>query len=84
MRVCVTKIFNQCTVNLINGEEIISGSQRVHEPDILTKRSKECGIDVNTTSTYLDSFNFVYFLIGLEDFIPNFVLKRIELMVSSL
>ena len=45
------------------GEEIISGAQRVHEPEFLTKRAKECGIDVNTISTYIDSFRFVYDLI---------------------
>lgn len=87
MRVCdtsVTKIFNQCTVNSINDEEIISRSRRVHEPELLTKRSKECGIDFNTISTYIDSFRFVYFPMGSEDFIPNFILKCIELMLSSL
>lgn len=42
----------------IRGEEIISGAQRVHEPEFLTKRAKECGIDVNTISTYIDSFRW--------------------------
>uniref|UniRef100_A0A0D6R6A2 aspartate--tRNA ligase n=1 Tax=Araucaria cunninghamii TaxID=56994 RepID=A0A0D6R6A2_ARACU len=42
----------------IRGEEIISGAQRVHDPEILTKRAKECGIDVNTISTYIDSFRW--------------------------
>lgn len=38
------------------GEEIISGAQRVHVPELLTKRAEECGIDVKTISTYIDSF----------------------------
>ncbi|GLJ17295.1 hypothetical protein SUGI_0300190 [Cryptomeria japonica] len=42
----------------IRGEEIISGAQRVHDPELLTKRAKECGIDVNTISTYIDSFRW--------------------------
>jgi len=42
----------------IRGEEIISGAQRVHEPEFLTKRAKELGIDVNTISTYIDSFRW--------------------------
>eukprot|EP00897_Mesotaenium_endlicherianum_P000974 jgi/Mesen1/10878/ME000093S10397 len=29
----------------IRGEEIISGAQRVHEPELLAKRAGECGID---------------------------------------
>ncbi|KAH9330030.1 hypothetical protein KI387_002138, partial [Taxus chinensis] len=42
----------------IRGEEIISGAQRVHNPELLTKRAKDCGIDVNTISTYIDSFRW--------------------------
>ncbi|XP_058222323.1 aspartate--tRNA ligase 2, cytoplasmic-like [Rhododendron vialii] len=40
----------------IRGEEIISGAQRVHLPDLLTTRAEACGIDVKTISTYVDSF----------------------------
>eukprot|EP00850_Spirogloea_muscicola_P019839 SM000200S05829 [mRNA] locus=s200:229171:233555:+ [translate_table: standard] len=32
----------------IRGEEIISGAQRIHEPQLLTKRAEECGIDVES------------------------------------
>ncbi|KAL9689055.1 hypothetical protein QQ045_033484 [Rhodiola kirilowii] len=42
----------------IRGEEIISGSQRLHEPERLTERAKECGIDVSTIATYIDSFRY--------------------------
>ncbi|KAL5699733.1 aspartate--tRNA ligase [Ranunculus cassubicifolius] len=42
----------------IRGEEIISGAQRVHDPELLEIRAKECGIDVKTISTYIDSFRY--------------------------
>uniref|UniRef100_A0A7N0U771 aspartate--tRNA ligase n=1 Tax=Kalanchoe fedtschenkoi TaxID=63787 RepID=A0A7N0U771_KALFE len=42
----------------IRGEEIISGAQRLHEPQRLTERAKACGIDVSTISTYIDSFRY--------------------------
>ncbi|GJN40092.1 hypothetical protein PR202_gb29260 [Eleusine coracana subsp. coracana] len=42
----------------IRGEEIISGAQRVHTPELLTKRATECGIDVNTISSYIESFSY--------------------------
>ena len=38
------------------GEEIMSGGQRVHVPEVMEKRARECGIDVKTISTYIDSF----------------------------
>ncbi|KAI3468450.1 hypothetical protein Pfo_025113 [Paulownia fortunei] len=42
----------------IRGEEIISGAQRVHVPELLTERAQACGIDVRTISTYIDSFRY--------------------------
>ncbi|KAE9606356.1 putative aspartate--tRNA ligase [Lupinus albus] len=42
----------------IRGEEIISGAQRVHKPDLLEERAVACGIDVKTISTYIDSFRY--------------------------
>ncbi|XP_057987434.1 aspartate--tRNA ligase 2, cytoplasmic-like isoform X1 [Hevea brasiliensis] len=42
----------------ISGEEIISGAQRVHVPELLEERAKACGIDVNTITTYIDSFRY--------------------------
>ena len=41
------------------GEEIISGAQRIHTPELLTKRATECGIDVSTISAYIESFRYV-------------------------
>ncbi|KAF4367227.1 hypothetical protein G4B88_026734 [Cannabis sativa] len=42
----------------IRGEEIISGAQRVHVPELLAERAQGCGIDVKTISTYIDSFRY--------------------------
>ncbi|XP_021277567.1 aspartate--tRNA ligase 2, cytoplasmic [Herrania umbratica] len=42
----------------IRGEEIISGAQRIHVPEFLAERAQACGIDVNTISTYIDSFRY--------------------------
>lgn len=42
----------------IRGEEIISGAQRIHDPELLTKRATECGIDVKSLTTYIDSFRY--------------------------
>jgi nondiscriminating aspartyl-tRNA synthetase len=42
----------------IRGEEIISGAQRVHTPELLRKRAIECGIDASTISSYIESFSF--------------------------
>ncbi|KAJ6331667.1 hypothetical protein OIU76_010119 [Salix suchowensis] len=42
----------------IRGEEIISGAQRVHAPELLAERAQACGIDVSTISTYIDSFRY--------------------------
>ncbi|GER32714.1 aspartate--tRNA ligase [Striga asiatica] len=58
---------------LLAGEEIISGAQRVHVPELLTERAQACGIDVETEaiSTYIDSFRYGApphggFVVGLE------------------
>jgi aspartyl-tRNA synthetase len=41
-----------------SGEEIISGAQRVHDPELLTSQAKARGIDVNTIANYIDSFRY--------------------------
>ena len=41
---------------MYEGEEIISGAQRVHVPEFLSSRAEACGIDVATISSYIDSF----------------------------
>lgn len=42
----------------IRGEEIISGAQRVHMPELLESRATSLGIDVKTISSYIDSFRY--------------------------
>ncbi|KAL3651950.1 Aspartate--tRNA ligase 2, cytoplasmic [Castilleja foliolosa] len=42
----------------IRGEEIISGAQRVHVPELLTERALSLGIDVKSISTYIDAFRY--------------------------
>ncbi|XP_074302986.1 aspartate--tRNA ligase 2, cytoplasmic-like [Silene latifolia] len=42
----------------LRGEEIISGGQRIHDPVLLEERAKACGIDVDSISSYLDSFKY--------------------------
>lgn len=40
----------------IRGEEITSGSQRVHDPVILAKRAQESGIPLETIQPYINAF----------------------------
>lgn len=40
----------------IRGQEIVSGAQRVHEPDLLEERAKAWGINVNDIEDYINSF----------------------------
>jgi aspartyl-tRNA synthetase len=42
----------------MRGEEIISGAQRIHEPELLTKRAQECGIKVETIKDYIEAFKY--------------------------
>lgn len=42
----------------MRGEEIISGAQRIHEPEYLAQRAAECGIEVSGIQDYIDSFRF--------------------------
>lgn len=40
----------------IRGQEIVSGAQRVHEPDLLEERAKAWGINVKDIEDYINSF----------------------------
>ena len=40
----------------IRGQEILSGAQRVHEPELILERARSWGIDVETIASYVDSF----------------------------
>jgi len=55
----------------MRGEEITSGAQRIHDPELLAKRAVECGIKVDTIKDYIESFKYGAFPhggvgIGLE------------------
>ena len=40
----------------IRGQEILSGAQRIHDPELLIARAKEHGIPYATIASYVDSF----------------------------
>jgi len=40
------------------GIELCSGGQRVHNPELLSKRIKECGLDPKDFKFYIDSFKY--------------------------
>jgi aspartyl-tRNA synthetase len=42
----------------IRGEEILSGAQRIHEPEFLSERALHHGIQLDTIKSYIDSFRF--------------------------
>lgn len=42
----------------IRGEEICSGSQRIHDPQLLETNAKSYGIDTKTIQAYIDSFKY--------------------------
>ncbi|MEW5296938.1 MAG: hypothetical protein WDW36_000183 [Sanguina aurantia] len=42
----------------IRGNEIISGAQRVHDPELLVERAGACGVLVETVQTYIDAFKY--------------------------
>lgn len=42
----------------MRGEEITSGSQRIHDPKFLEQRAKECGIEVESIQGYINAFKY--------------------------
>ncbi|XP_055379753.1 aspartate--tRNA ligase, cytoplasmic [Condylostylus longicornis] len=42
----------------MRGEEIISGAQRIHDPEFLTERAKHHGIDISKIAAYIEAFRF--------------------------
>lgn len=40
----------------IRGQEIVSGAQRIHDPDLLEERAAAHGIPLNDIKAYVDSF----------------------------
>jgi len=56
------------------GREIVSGSQRIHKPDLLKKMIKEKGLNPENFSSYLEAFEFGMpphggFGLGIERFL---------------
>ncbi|RWR91559.1 Aspartyl/Asparaginyl-tRNA synthetase [Cinnamomum micranthum f. kanehirae] len=47
-------------LHFFKGEEIISGGQRIHDPDFLTGRAEASGIDVKKISAYIDAFRYAF------------------------
>uniref|UniRef100_A0A914SIC7 Aspartate--tRNA ligase, cytoplasmic n=1 Tax=Parascaris equorum TaxID=6256 RepID=A0A914SIC7_PAREQ len=46
------------TLYSLEGEEIISGAQRIHDPILLTERAKFHGVDLEKIRSYVDAFRF--------------------------
>ncbi|KRT80426.1 tRNA synthetase, partial [Oryctes borbonicus] len=42
----------------MRGEEILSGAQRIHDPELLTERAKHHGIDIEKIAAYIDAFKY--------------------------
>ncbi|XP_063237483.1 aspartate--tRNA ligase, cytoplasmic [Bacillus rossius redtenbacheri] len=42
----------------MRGEEIMSGAQRIHDPEFLTERAKHHGVDLEKIKAYIDAFRF--------------------------
>jgi aspartyl-tRNA synthetase len=40
----------------IRGEEIVSGAQRIHDVELLTKRATEMGVPIPSIQSYVDAF----------------------------
>jgi len=42
----------------MRGEEILSGAQRIHDPELLTERAKAHSIDLEKIQAYIDAFKY--------------------------
>jgi len=42
----------------IRGEEVLSGAQRIHDPELLSERAKLHGIDLEQIKAYIDAFRY--------------------------
>lgn len=42
----------------IRGEEVLSGAQRIHCPEMLKAKAKRMGVDLSTIQPYIDAFKF--------------------------
>merc|ERR1711991_314702 len=41
---------------IVRGREILSGAQRIHDPDMLVERANSLGVDLTPIQSYVDSF----------------------------
>lgn len=46
-------------IYVITGEEVVSGSQRIHCYLSLLERIRECGIDISTLEEFTETFQYV-------------------------
>jgi len=42
----------------LRGEEIMSGAQRIHDPNLLVERAKACNVPISSIQAYVDSFKY--------------------------
>jgi aspartyl-tRNA synthetase len=42
----------------LRGEEIVSGAQRIHDPDMLVRIAKQKGVDLTPVQPYIDAFKY--------------------------
>ena len=42
----------------MRGEEILSGAQRIHDPEMLTQRALHHGINLEEIAAYIDAFKY--------------------------
>lgn len=42
----------------MRGEEILSGAQRIHDPDFLIERAKHHDVDISKIASYIEAFRF--------------------------
>lgn len=58
-------------LHFLKGEEIISGGQRIHDPDFLTARAEASGIDVKKISAYIDAFRYAFSPLPMSHILSN-------------
>ncbi|CAB4033988.1 aspartate--tRNA ligase, cytoplasmic [Paramuricea clavata] len=53
-----SKMYSNSYDMFMRGEEMLSGAQRIHDPDLLTERAKHHGLDLDKIKSYIDSFRY--------------------------
>ncbi|XP_065052633.1 aspartate--tRNA ligase, cytoplasmic-like [Rhopilema esculentum] len=53
-----SKMYSNSYDMFMRGEEILSGAQRIHDPDLLTERALHHGLELDKIKSYIDSFRF--------------------------